>query len=170
MPAAPARPENRPILSLGLSDRGRELLTFGDRNFRADDLRRAARRYRQAMASAPLSALPRGRLAQVAFVRGDYRDAADRLREAITAEPDWLLGARDVQALYAEPADFHDALAMLESHLQARPDDRDAWLVLGTQLLLSDRPGRAADVVLRLDGRQPDPLLAALRVATGIDH
>jgi predicted Zn-dependent protease len=122
------------------------------------------------MATAPLSALPRARLAQVAFVRGEYRDAADRLREAIAAEPDWLLGAKDVQALYAEPDEFHDALAALEAHLQARPDDRDAWLVLGTQLLLSDRAQRAADVVLRLDDRRPDPLLSALQAASGLDR
>ncbi|QDV32700.1 tetratricopeptide repeat protein [Tautonia plasticadhaerens] len=150
--------------------RAAELLTFGDRNFRAADLRRADRRYRQAMRAAPLSAPPRARLAQVAFVRGEYREAADRLREAIAADPRWLLRARDVQALHAEPADFHDALASLEAHLQAEPDDRDAWLVLGTQLLLSDRIDRAADVVLRLDDRRSDALLAALREASGVDR
>lgn len=163
-------PRDRPGPSPRGEGRAGELLTFGDRNFRADDLRRAERRYRQAMATAPLSASPRARLAQVAFVRGEYREAADRLREAIAAEPGWLRNARDVQALYAEPADFHSALAALEAHLQAEPDDRDAWLVLGTQLLLSDRIDRAADVVLRLDDRRADSLLAALREASGVDR
>ena len=62
---------------------------------------------------------------------------------------------------YAEPADFHRHLAHLESHLQAEPGDRDAWLVLGAQLFLSGRTRRAADVFLRLTDREPDSTLTA---------
>ncbi|WP_158633369.1 tetratricopeptide repeat protein [Tautonia sociabilis] len=146
-----------------------ELLTFGDRNFRAGDLRRAERRYRQSLAEAPRSALPRARLAQVAVVRGDYDEAAARLREAITADPDWPAMAGDLQALFAEPADFHDAIARLEAHLQGRPDDREAWLVLGAELLLSGRVDRAEEVLVRIDDGRPDAALEALLRTAGLD-
>lgn len=145
-----------------LSERASELLTFGDRHFRAGDLVHADRRYRQALEAAPFSAIPRVRLAQLEVVRGDYREASELIREAIIAEPDWLPRARDIQAIYAEPAAFHDALGRLEAHLQADPGDRDAWLVLGAELYLSGRTERAADVFLRLTDRKPDAALAAL--------
>jgi hypothetical protein len=162
---ARVRPVRR---SAELSDRAVELMTFGDRNFRAGDLRRAEGRYREAMARAPLAATPRVRMAQVAFARGDFREAADWFREATAAEPSWVVEAEDVQALYAEPSEFHDLLASAEAHLQADPADRDAWLVLGAQLLLSDRADRAADIFLRLADRPPDATLSAFLRACGL--
>ena len=51
----------------------------------------------------------------------------------------------------------------LETHLQANPDDRDAWLVLGAEWFLSGRTTKAADVFRRLNdpNRKPDVALAA---------
>ncbi len=143
-------------------DRAQQLMTYGDRLFRADNRTRAVERYEQAIDADPSDADPRLRLAQVAVARGDYTEAANRLREAQTAEPDWLLkNPFDVQALYGEPGDFGAMLGALESHLTTHPGDRDAWLVLGAQLFLSGRTGRAADVFLRLTDRKPDPTLSA---------
>ncbi len=103
------------------------------------------------------------RLGQIAMVRGQYDTAAARIREAETAQPGWIINAPDIQALYAEPADFANNVARLETHLQANPDDRDAWLVLGAEWFLSGRTTKAADVFKRLNdpNRKPDVALAA---------
>jgi cytochrome c-type biogenesis protein CcmH/NrfG len=85
------------------------------------------------------------------------------LREAQTAEPGWLDHAFDVQGLFPEPPKFAAQIARLEAHLQRHPDDRDAWLMLGAQWLLSGRVQLAADVFLRLDdpSRPADETLEA---------
>jgi hypothetical protein len=157
---APARPRRRDV------ERANEVMTFGDRLFRVGNLVKATERYEQAVRADPKAAAPRVRLAQVALRRGKYSEAADRLREAQAAEPGWLINATDVQALFGEPATFAKVLAQLESHLQAHPNDRDAWLVLGAELYLSGRTQRAADVFLRLTDRAPDETLAAFLDAT----
>jgi len=136
-------------------------VTIGDRLFRAGNLHRAAERYEQAMAADPKAAAPRVRLAQVALVRGQFSEAADRYREALTVEPGWLINAPDVQSIYSEPSDFAKQIAKLESHLHARPNDRDAWFVLGAQWYLSGQSRKASDVFMRLTDRQGDATLAA---------
>ncbi|HEX8199956.1 MAG TPA: tetratricopeptide repeat protein [Isosphaeraceae bacterium] len=141
--------------------KAQEQVVLGDRHFRAKDMPRAAERYEQARRAQPSSALPRIRLAQVALVREQYAEAANRLREALAAEPDWLTRAPDIQDLFGEPAAFKGQIAKLERHLQARPNDRDAWLVLGAELFLAGRVQQAADVFLRLSDRKADPTLAA---------
>ncbi|MDG3006978.1 tetratricopeptide repeat protein [Paludisphaera mucosa] len=172
-PAAPAPPPGliRPVkldratIRVKKADRERaeQLTTFGDRMFRIGNYKRAEERYQQAIHANPYSAAPRLRLAQVALVREQYPLAADLLREAETAQPGWIVTARDVQSLYAEPADFARHVAKLEAHLHRKPEDRDAWLVLGAQWFLSRREAKAADVFLRLDEprRKPDVALAA---------
>jgi thioredoxin-like negative regulator of GroEL len=146
--------------------RARQLVTFGDRLFRAGNLHRAAERYEQALNADANSAATRVRLAQVALVRGQFSEAADRYREALIVEPDWLVNAPDIQAIYTEPSDFAKQIAKLESHLQADPNDRDAWFVLGAQWFLSGQTRKAADVFLRLNDRKADPSLAAFLDAT----
>lgn len=145
------------------ADRAATLTTFGERLFRAGNLKRAEERLEQAIRANPYSASPRVRLMQIAIVREQYPLAASLLREAETAEPGWITTARDVQALYTEPAEFARHVAKLESHLHQHPEDRDAWLVLGAEWFLSRRESKAADVFLRLDEphRKPDIALAA---------
>ena len=156
-PAAAPRAEGR----ARDSEQAEEKTTLGDRLFRGDRLSLAVKRYEQAIRADPDRAEPRARLAQVALVRGDYAAAANALREAEAAEPGWLLTAGDVQGLYREPGEFAAEVAKLEAHLQERPEDRDAWLVLGAMWYLSGRTQKAADVFLRLTDRQADPTLAA---------
>jgi len=143
--------------------RSAQLTTLGDRLFRAGNLKKAEERYLQAMRMALDLAAPRVRLAQVALARGHFADAATRLREAETAQPGWIVNAPDIQTIYGEPTEFARTLARLESYLQAHPDDRDGWLVLGAQLFLSGRTTKAADVFKRLDdpNRKSDVALAA---------
>jgi tetratricopeptide (TPR) repeat protein len=143
-----------------------QLTTYGDRLFRARNWHKAAERFEQAARADPHSAAPRVRLAQVAIVRGQYSEAAEQLRAAQAAEPGWLAKANDIQTIYAEPADFAGQIAKLETHLQAQPNDREAWLVLGAEWYLSGRTQKAADVFLRLSDRQPDTTLAAFLDAT----
>jgi hypothetical protein len=143
-----------------------ELITLGDRLFRAGNLSRAAERYEGAIKAEPTKAIARVRAAQVAIARGRFADAAERLREAETVEPGWIARAPDIQSLYLEPADFARQISKLEDHLQAQPNDRDAWLVLGAELFLSGRTRRAADIFLRLSDRREDPTLAAFLDAT----
>jgi len=141
--------------------RAAQLVTLGDRNFRAGNVHRAAERYTQAISADPNAAAPRVRMAQIALNRSHYAEAATQYREATVAEPGWLIHAPDIQAIYAEPADFAKQIAKLETHLQADPHDRDAWFVLGAQWYLSGQTRRSADVFLRLTDRKPDASLAA---------
>lgn len=141
--------------------RATHYLTLGDRLFRAGNNHKAEERYEQALRSDPRQAAPHLRLAQLAFVRGQYAEAAHQLREAQAVQPGWLVTAPDVQALFGEPTGFARQIAKLESHVQAHPNDRDAWLVLGAEWFLSGRTRKAADVFLRLSDRQPDAALAA---------
>ncbi|WP_406696534.1 tetratricopeptide repeat protein [Singulisphaera sp. Ch08] len=143
-----------------------QLVTFGDRLFRGGNTRKAEERYEQAVRANPNSAAPRVRLAQLALVRGQYSLAADHLRTAQAAEPGWITNGDDIQSIYSEPADFAKQIARLESHLQAKPGDRDAWLVLGAQWYLSGRTQKAADIFLRLSDRQPDSTLEAFLEAS----
>jgi tetratricopeptide (TPR) repeat protein len=143
-------------------------LTYGDNLFRAGNLPRAEDRYEQALKARPTWSRPRIRLAEIAVARGDYREAAARFREAHAADPGWLVAPDDVQALWPEPRDFAAMLGKIETHLQAHPEDRDAWLVLGAQLLLSGRRDRAADTLVRLTDQPPDPALALLLRASGL--
>lgn len=163
-PAAAARPRPRD------NARVKELVELGDRLFRAGNLIRASERYEQALKANPDKAEPRVRLAQVALVRGKYQDAANRLREAQAAEPGWLATAGDLLKIFPEPAEFAKHVAKLETHLQARPEDRDAWLVLGALWYLSGQTQKAADVFLRLSDRKEDPTLRAFLEATKADR
>ena len=145
----------------GDSEKGVQLITLGDRLFRAGNLRRASERFVQARNLDLHSATPMVRLAQLAIVRGQYAEAANLFREAQATDPGWLANAPDIQAIYGEPADFAAPLARLETHLQVNPNDRDGWLVLGAQWYLSGRTRRAADIFLRLTDRAAEPTLAA---------
>jgi hypothetical protein len=149
--------------------KARQLVTIGDRLFRAGNLRKAAERYEQARRADPDAALPRVHLAQVALVRGQFAEAAALLREAVDAEPGWVTNARDIQSVYAEPDDFARQIRRLESRVTSEPADRDAWFVLGVELYLSGQTRRAADVFVRLTDRKPDSALASFLAATDSD-
>jgi len=138
-----------------------QLVTIGDRLFRAGNTKRASERYEQAARANPEAAAPRVRLAQIALVRGHFAEAAQQIRDAVTADPHWLANAPDIQTIYAEPADFARQIARLESRVLVDPADRDAWLVLGAELYLSGQTRRASDIFVRLSDRTPDPALAA---------
>jgi cytochrome c-type biogenesis protein CcmH/NrfG len=148
--------------------RASQLVVMGDRLFRAGKFKNAEDRYSQAARLDAASAGPRIRLAQVALVREQYAEAAHWYREAETAQPGWIVTAPDVQGIFPEPTDFARYLARLESYLQAHPEDRDAWLVLGAEWYLTGRTARAADVFLRLNDptRKTDIALAAFLDAT----
>jgi hypothetical protein len=165
-PNAQGKAAAKPIASD--QNRANHFMTFGDRLFRAGNLKKAEERYLQARNAAPDRAAPQLRLALIAVSRGHFTEAANRLRDAETAEPGWLLTAPDIQSIYGEPAEFLNQLARLESYVQSHPDDRDAWLVLGAQWFLSGRTARAADVFLRLNdpNRKPDIALAAFLFAS----
>ena len=138
-----------------------ELVTRGDRLFRAAIYSKAEERYAQAIKADPNSAAPHLRLAQIALTRGRFADAADRFRAAQASEPGWLVNAADIRALYAEPSDFDHVMAKLETQVQAHPGDRDAWLSLGAQLYLSGHVRQSSDVFARLADRKVDDTLAA---------
>ena len=143
--------------------RAKELVEVGDRSFRVNNIKRAEEKYGLAVKADPTAPAPHVHLAQVSLARGDYSASADHLRDAVTVATNggWLLNVPDIQAVFAEPADFAKQLARLESHLQANPNDRDAWFVLGAECYLSGRSKRAFDVFQRLTDRKPDEALAA---------
>ena len=143
-------------------EKAAQLAVLGDRFFRAGNMPRAVQRYEQALRADPFDAATRVRLSQVELKRGDFAGAAGWLREAQMADPGWVVERPfDVQTLYPEPVEFSSRLSEVEAHLQAHPEDRDAWLVLGAMLYLSGRVQPAADVFLRLSDRRPDSTLAA---------
>jgi cytochrome c-type biogenesis protein CcmH/NrfG len=146
--------------------RAQLMATYGDRLFRSGNVHRAGERYEQALRADSSSTAALVGLAQVAISRGEYAEAANRFRQVLEVRPNWLANAPDVQALYGEPSDFAKAIARIESHLQANPNDRDAWFVLGAEWFLSGRTRRAADVFLRLTDRKVDPALEAFLEAS----
>ncbi len=144
---------------------------MGDNVFRAGNYNRAQERYQQAVRADTSDAVPRMRLAQVAMVRGKYAEAAENLREAQAADPRWLDNPRDIQALFGDPSDFAAQIAKLETHLQVHPEDRDAWMMLGINELLTGEARAAADIFLRLTGDDSDPALSAfLDASTRRNH
>ena len=163
-PAGPPQPVR--VGSRQDSAKADRLVKLGDNLFRAGNLPRAVERYRQAEKAAGNLALPHLRLAQVAFLKQDYKLAADRLREAITAQGGWLATTPNIVGLYGEPSTFHEAMTLLETHLQATPNDREAWFVLGFQLYASGETQKASDVFLRLSDRKNDLSLNALLKVT----
>jgi len=166
----PRPPQGEPKPRKADPGRSGQLVKIGDRLLRADNLHRAAERYEQAMGADPTAAAPRVRLAQVALARGQYTEAANRIREAMTTEPGWLINAPDIQSIYGEPSDFARLIAKLESHVQAHPNDRDAWFLLGAQWYLSGQSRKASDVFLRLSDRRGDPALTAFLDASKPRH
>ncbi len=152
---APARRSN--------PGKAKELVEVGDRSFRGHNTKRAEEKYQLASKLDPGSPAPHVHLAQASLTRGNYSDAADHLRDAVSVARDagWLAAAPDIQAIFGEPADFARLLAKLETHLQAHPNDRDAWFVLGAETFLSGRTRQAFDVFQRLTDRRPDDALAA---------
>ncbi len=162
-PRLPAKNAPLPVIRAKKADpaKSTQLVTIGDRLFRAGNLKRASERFDQAVRADPDAAAPRVRLAQIALVRGQFKDSAEHLRAAIAADPGFLANAPDIQAMYAEPADFQRQISKLESHVLLEPNDRDAWLVLGAELYLSGKTRRASDIFVRLSDRKPDPALEA---------
>lgn len=143
--------------------RAKEIVEVGDRSFRAHNIKRAEEKYLLAVKADPASPMPHVHLAQVSMARGQYQAAADHIRDAVTVAGDgaWLANVADIQAIFAEPADFARQLARLETHLQANPNDRDAWFVLGAETYLSGRTRQAFDVFQRLTDRRSDEALTA---------
>jgi tetratricopeptide (TPR) repeat protein len=163
MPPRGVADPNAPRVRPSNPARAKELVEIGDRSFRTGNIKRAEDKYNLAAKADPSAPAPHVHLAQVSLARGDYAAAADHLRDAITvaSDPSWLLHAPDIQSTFAEPADFAKQLARLESHLQASPNDRDAWFVLGAECYLSGRSKQASDVFQRLTDRRPDEALSA---------
>ena len=160
--SAPTRRPNR--------SRSDELIEVGDRSFRGGNYRRAEERYQLAVKANPESPWPHVRLAQIAMVRGDYNKAAGNLRDAVatTRGAGWLLEAPDIQSIFAEPGDFSKQIAHLETYLQAHPNDRNAWFVLGAENYFSGRTRIASDAFLRLTDRSPDAALTAFLDASTV--
>lgn len=143
----------------------KDLILRGDRFFKAGKVGQAIDRFKQAIKANPDSFQARLRLSEIAFDKGNYAEAASWLHEAVAADPRGLEKPTNVEAMFVEPEDFQKAIERLETHLQAKPEDRDAWMVLGVQHLLSGHPDRASDAFLRLDPDRDDPTLRALMLA-----
>lgn len=144
-----------PAARRATNDRSAGLVTLGDRHFRSRNLAKASERYRAAVDASPSSFVPHLRLAQIEFSRRAYQAAADRLRESLVAAPNWPTGPEASQVvgrlpgLYANPGQLDIEIHALESYLQTRPDDHDAWLVLGMEWLLTNDLPKASDAFLR---------------------
>lgn len=174
IPAIPAPPEGDPPVPSKQVPRAMrtdtaqaaKLVKMGDNLFRAGNLNRARERYQQASRADASAAVPRLRLAEVAMVNGKYAEAANGLREAEAAEPGWLNHARDIQPLFGDPADFAAQISKVETYLQAHPEDRDAWMILGINKLLTGKAQDAADIFLSIGDEPLDPALSAFLAAS----
>lgn len=163
--AASPAPRSRTNLA-----RASELVELGDRAFRGGNYRKAEERYHLAIKADGAATLAYVRLAQVDLIRSSYLKAAAHFREAVEAGEGrgWLLDTPDVQSLYGEPREFARRIAQLESYLQAHPEDRDAWFVLGAERYLSGHPREANDAFVRLADRPADPALTAFQDAATV--
>ena len=150
--------------------RAEELVVLGDRSFRGGSYHRAEERYKLAAKANPGTPIPHLHLAQIALIREDYTTAAGYLRDAVasTRGSSWLLETPDIMSMYGEPGDFAKQLARLESWLQAHPDDRNGWFVLGAENYLAGHHQVATDAFLRLSDRSGDEALAAFTDAASI--
>jgi tetratricopeptide (TPR) repeat protein len=167
-PAAMLNPNAPPRPRLSNPAKSKELTEIGDRSFRVRNIKRAEDKYKLAVKADQSSPTPHVHLAQVAVARGNYSAAADHLRDAVTVAADgtWLINTPDIQAIFGEPGDFARQLAKIETHLQANPNDRDAWFVLGAETYLSGRTRQAFDVFQRLTDRRSDEALTAFLEAS----
>ena len=163
----PPLPVARPLPPPRRTDpaKAEKLVRRGDNLLHAGILGRARERYQEAARVDFSSAIPKMRIAEIAMIGGHYAEAADGMREAQAADPRWLDHPRDIQPLFGDPSDFDAQLAKLETHLQAHPEDRDAWLLLGINRLLTGKSEVAADIFLRITGDKPDPTVSAFLAA-----
>ena len=131
--------------------------------FRAGNFKKAEERYLQAMRVAPDLAVPRVRLARSRWFVANTRTPPTGCERPKPLNPAGSRMHPISRRFTASRPNSPALVARLESHLQANPDDRDAWLVLGAEWFLSGRTNKAADVFKRLNdpNRKPDVALAA---------
>lgn len=155
----PAAPPAKPTVTASAKAFSADYLARGDRFFRAKDYRRARDRFARSARFDPNSADPLVHEAQIDILQGHYEDAAERIRQALSNDGNWVFNAPDIRAMYLEPGDFDKRIADLEAHVQANPEDRDAWFALGFEKYLSGKSRQASDIFMRLTDRRGDATL-----------
>jgi len=117
-----------------------ELGDFYFENGRYDD---AAKTYAKARTYLPDDAGIHFVLADAVFANGDYHYAAFLVAEGVRLDPTIVTATTDKRDFYGDKADLDAHMGALERHLEAKPYDAWAHLLMGYNLRFSDRPMQA---------------------------
>ena len=102
------------------------------------------------------------------FALGGYDASADAIRRGLGLVPDVIDRPIDVSRQYGGAAELRSHLGALESHVEAHPDDANAWFVLGYVRFSTGEPESAAAAFAKAASLRPDdPYAAILRDAAG---
>jgi tetratricopeptide (TPR) repeat protein len=122
-------------------------LELGDAAFSDQRFADAVHFYSRAVEFEPERGMLRLVLADALFATGDYHSCAHEIRRALELEPSLVAAPVDKHQFYADPVEFDRQLATLELYVKERPDDVDARLVLGLNLLFGGRPLAAKELL-----------------------
>ncbi len=109
----------------------REQIEKGSALFRAGRYAEAADAFRLAARSDHGDAAARLFVGHAYFALGRYADAIGFIRRAFDLQPKIAMLDYGIHALYGNAADFDKHVAALKAAAEARPNDRELWLLLG---------------------------------------
>jgi tetratricopeptide (TPR) repeat protein len=141
--------EERSPESDRVEDLAQKQVRLADLYFRMGRYEDAARAYRRAIEASPGTASLRFTLADALFASGDVEGAAQAVREGVALDATLVSSDVDKRTFYGKAEDFERQVASLAERVAKNPADRDALLVLGTNLLFSGRAEKAREVLER---------------------
>lgn len=112
-----------------------------------EDLERAERRLRRALAAEPEAPDVRQALGQIYSIMGRFDEAESLLRELVTDQPDFIMAAVSLAQLLIQRRQFDEAHALLDPLQQRQSffvDDYSAFAGVMTELFLAEQNWDAA--------------------------
>jgi len=160
----PPAPADNPV------DEYARLIKVGKAAFAAQELGRAAERFRQARQLLPREAEAYFLQAQALFALGKYLEAVDTICAGVDLKPDWPLARFRPRDLYGDKAgEYAEHLRRLEQILARNPNDPDLLFLQGYQLWFDGRKDAARQLFRQAvpNALRPDVIQRFLRVADG---
>ncbi len=141
-------------------------LAGGEKEFRSGNYDVARRSFSYAVLEDPEDGFSELAYGLAHFALGGYDAAADAIRRGLGLVPDVIDRPIDVSRQYGGAEDLRSHMGALDSHVVARPDDANAWFVLGYVRFSTGEPESAAIAFSKAASLQPgDPYAAILRDA-----
>ncbi|HUU82611.1 MAG TPA: tetratricopeptide repeat protein [Phycisphaerae bacterium] len=139
-----------------------DTLRRGDAAFAVGDYAEARRHYIQAQLEGVYAGEATLAYGLARFAEGQYAVSAMALRRGLTAVPDAIDYPLDIALLYGDPEPLQRHLDTLAEQLTLRPDDTQAWFVLGYVRFGQGDPLGAVDAFERCIALDPQDALALL--------